>query len=339
MKVKRTPLQLLLDDTHPMSEQEREAAKAEWLATAARLIPQAVAPPSAADRALVALQAAYNGVVAHPETLTLDVLDLALPAGCVVDVRGLWSAHQLLVFADRLGRFAQSAAEETEARQLRFYERVYLPTLGILEPVDQHFASVVVRPAAELNQLAAHHMSDMITALYLHATFHCELRKVNMRLDNLEAAVGNLGQHLLDTIEGLRRLQRRVQDKEEREQKVALVKSAVKLGVSLAPFVGGVLNVTVDVVAAFAEGASGAKAMYQLLVDPADVAAALEVIKCVHDAKESFSTDVQARLDEMLSPYQSLEAVVEDLPKRPRSWRRQHWWMGTEGGRQRRPRP
>lgn len=43
-KVKRTLLQRLLDDAHRMSEQEREAAKAEWLATVARLIPQAVAP-------------------------------------------------------------------------------------------------------------------------------------------------------------------------------------------------------------------------------------------------------------------------------------------------------
>lgn len=309
----RRHLGRLLDGSHPWSEQEREAAKAKWRASAAQLTLQAATPPSAADRALSALKEVYAGFVADPETLTLGNLDQAVPAGRVVDVRGLRCAHQILVFADRLGLFAQSSAEETEARQLSVYEHVYLPILGSLEPVDRHCVDLLVRRAAEHNLLAAHHVSEMITALYLHATFHCELRQVNLRLNNLETAVDHLGQHLSDTIQGLCGLQRRIQDKEEREQKVALVKSAVKLGVSLAPFIGGVLNVSADVVAALAEGASGATAMYQLLADPADATAALKVIRCVQDEEESFTTEMQERLAKMLIPYQSLEAVVEDL--------------------------
>eukprot|EP00170_Pyropia_yezoensis_P004680 contig_19002_g4693 len=310
---KRRQLRQFLDGAHWMSEQEREAAKAKWRVRGAQLVSKAVALPSAADRTLVALQAAYDSFVEQPETLTLGVLNRAVLAGRVVDVRGLRCAHQILVFADRLGCFVKCAAEETEARQLWYYERVYLPIIGNLEPDERSCVAVIVRHAARHNLLAAHHVSDMITALCLHATFHCELRKVNLRLNNLEAAVDNLGQHLLANVQELHRLQRQIQDKKEHDKKVARIKSTVKLGLCLAPLVGRLFDLSVDTVMAFAEGAPGATAMYQHLADPADVAAALKVIRCVRDAKESFTTDMQEGLAKMLSPFESLEAVLEDV--------------------------
>lgn len=296
-----------------MSEQEREAAKAEWRERAAQLVPKAVASPSAADRALMDLRAAWNRLGADPDQLTLSDVDWIVTGGLVKDVRGLLCAHELLVLADRVGLFALSSDEAAKARRVRIYEGIYEPVLRNLDPLYKHVVHAVIHGAARYGLVAEYHVATMTTGLVLHETFHGELREVNRRLNKLETAVENVGRQLFNTINELRGLQKYIHDKEQREQKVALVKAAVKLGVSLVPLASGVLNVSVDVVAAFADGAMGAKAMYQLMADPTDVTAALQVFRSVQDAEESLAPELRQTLAGLVHPYESLGAVVEDL--------------------------
>lgn len=281
---------------------------------ALRAAGEVVDPPSPADDALAGLHAAYNGFVANPETLTQPSLYEAVLSGHVMDVRGLRCAHQILVLADRLDVLRRYSAVDAIALQRDCYEHVYLPVLdNSLELVDKLVVRASIQLAARRGWVAEHHVSAMSTALRIHTILHGQMQQVYQRLANLEATVDNVGQRLYDTIQSLRGLQQQLRDKDRRARKVALVKSAVKLGVSLAPLVGGVLSVSVDVVATMADDATEVTAAYELLADHSDIPAALTALRHVCDARPAFSVDQQQLLASLLRPYESMEVLVEDL--------------------------
>lgn len=222
---------------------------------AARPLPNVVDPPSPAEQALAGLQAAYDGLVAHPETLELRSLYLAMERNCAMNVRGLLYSHHMLLLAGRLGLFATDAASTTEARPQAFYEAVYLPVIGIeLDLTDKLTVRAIIGSAAKHGLFANCHVPIMVTELHVVDIFDGRLQHIYQRLKNLEEAVENVGQHMSDTIQSLRGLQQQIRAKDRRAQKVALIKAAVKLGTGLAPLFGGALGVSVDVVAALADG-------------------------------------------------------------------------------------
>lgn len=315
LRSRPTQVRAWLGTPYRMTEDEREAAQSKWRMTAARSAPRTVTLSSPADRALGELQAAYDGFVVHPETLTPCALDKVVATCRVMDVRGLRCAHQILLFADRLDLWGKKTAGDAGARQLAFYENVYLPVIENeeLEGGEKLIVRAIVQRAAKAGLLAEHHIADMVTALRIHTTLHGKLQQIYRRLTNLETAMDNVGQHLSDTIEWLRRLQLQLQDQDKRQRKVGLIKSAVKLGASLAPIVGGVLSISVDVVEALVDGAPGATAVYELLADPSDVTAALDMMRHVRDADEVFSATQKQALAVLVSPYESVEALVVDL--------------------------
>lgn len=209
--------------------------------------------------------------------------------------------------------FLHLNAEEAQTHRVRVYEGIYVPVLHVLEPGYTNVVHAIIRGAARRGLLANHYLSSMTAALSLREVFYGELTKVNQRLNNLEAAADNLGEKLFNTIKGLHGLQQRIKDKDERKQKVALIKSAFKLGVSLVLVTGGVLTVSIDAVTAFAEGAAGAKAVCLLWAEPADVSAAHQVFRSVRDARDSLTAEQHQALAGMLFPYKTMGVVVQDL--------------------------
>lgn len=306
---KRTSLRTFLIKVPLLTQPEREAAKSEWQTTAAQLVTHTVVPPSAADRALASLQAVYDTFGSDPARLTTADVHRVVTGDLIKDVRCLLCAHQILVLADDVGLFKLLTTQEVEAQQIRFYHGIYEPMLMLFEPGYHLVVHAILLSAAKRRFVDQHHVSCVTAGLKVHAASHHELRKVYMRLSNLEAAMDNLSWRLFHTVKELRCLHQSLRDKEERERKLTLIKSAVKIGASLVPLAGGVPSVTVDVVAAMEEGATGASAVFKLPSDPADMKAAVQMFRCVRDAKGVPFFELAA----ILLPYESMGAVVEDL--------------------------
>ncbi|GAB0497422.1 hypothetical protein MMPV_008755 [Pyropia vietnamensis] len=288
-----------------------EDAKANWRAAAAEANDR-VAVKDAGAIARAKLRAVYDGFVDAPETLTLAAIKEQLLPTHIRDVGCLQLAHRMLLFADRLGVFAGESAEETGQRRVDLFESVYLPVLKRLGEGDRGLVATIVSNAAEKGLVDQLHVSVMDAVLVLEEKFSIQLQVVLMRLDRLEEAFTSGGEILRRAVVELRRLQGYLRDKEERDRKVALAKSAVKIGVSLAPIVGGALNAGVDAVAAFVEGA-GAAVVCQYLADPTDIAAARQILECVSGVKSTLTNAQLQPLLVAMSPYASLEELDADL--------------------------
>lgn len=305
-------LRAVLDTARVLSHQDIRDAKAEWLAATAKARDK-VAAAGAAATALAELRSAHDGFVAAPETLTLEAIREQLPRTRIRDVRCLRLAHGMLLFADRVGVFAREDGGITSQRRIDVFEQVYQPAVGWLDADDRGLVAAIVRHAAEKGLIDQLHVSVMGVALELDRKLASQLVMVLERLHHIEAAVSNAGALLCSTVEELRTLQVHLRDKEERDRKVALAKSAIKIGVSLAPIVGGALNAGVDAVAAFGNGAAQMAVVCQHLADPTDVAAARHILRCVGDGKHTMNAAQLQQLQTIVYPYMSLEAVDADL--------------------------
>lgn len=281
-----------------------------------------VALATPVDRAFAALQAALDTFAAHPEMLTeVAAFKWLLVPTRILDVRCLRCAHQLLLLSVRLGlQLRPPPGGDTVASGHGWFERVYQPVLGHLEPHYQRLVATIVMDAVKHGILDPFHVPIMSTALCLHATFLDELahiRKilvhVNHRVHCLETEAKSTGQLLFSTMTGVRELQLYIQDKEKRERRVALVKSLVKIGLSLAPLVGGALSSAADAVEVWANSAAGAAVVYQHMVDPSDLEAARRVLQRIHDIKDTLTPTQQRSLKNCLHPYDSIEQVDREL--------------------------
>lgn len=281
-----------------------------------------VALATPVDRAFAALQAALDTFAAHPEMLTeVAAFKWLLVPTRFLDVRCLRCAHQLLLLSVRLGlQLRPPPGGDTVASGHGWFERVYQPVLGHLEPHYKRLVATIVMDAVKHGILDPFHVPIMSTALCLHATFLDELahiRKilvhVNHRVHRLETAAKSTGQLLFSTMTGVRDLQLYIQDKEKRERRVALVKSLVKIGLSLAPLVGGALSSAADAVEVRANSAAGAAVVYQHMVDPSDLAAARRVLQRIHDVKDTLTPTQQRSLKKCLHLYDSIEQVDREL--------------------------
>ena len=115
-------LQSALNETVPMTEQERVAAKDAWRAAVA------AADAAVADRveqSLGHLQAAYDGFVADPTTLTVGDLKAVLMAPRDRDVRWHLRAHHVLLSAASVGLFVGESPAETVDRRVDYFRHVY----------------------------------------------------------------------------------------------------------------------------------------------------------------------------------------------------------------------
>ncbi|KAK1864970.1 hypothetical protein I4F81_007506 [Pyropia yezoensis] len=306
-------LRSALSTTRVLSPEEISDAKAEWNAAAAKAKDE-VAVVSAAARALAELQVVHDGFVAAPETLTLAAIKEELVRSRIRDARCLQIAHRVLLFADRVGVFAREDGGVTTQRRHDLFQRVYQPTVGWLDtPGDRGLVASIVHHAAEQGLVDHVHLSIMGVALELDHKFSTQLKAVVERLNRLESATVNAGKLLCDTVQELRDLKEHLRDKEELDRKVALAKSAVKIGVSLAPVVGAALNASVDVVAAFADGTTELAVVCRHLVDPADIAAARQVMQHVSDASGTLPAAQLEQLQAVLHPYTSIKDVNEAL--------------------------
>ncbi|GAB0497632.1 hypothetical protein MMPV_008967 [Pyropia vietnamensis] len=279
-----------------------EDAKANWHAAAAGAN-DLLAVEDVAAIARAKMRAVYDGFVDAPETLTLASVKEQLLPTHIQDVGCLHLAHRVLQFADRLGVFGGESAAVTSQRRRDLFESVYLPMLTQLGKDDHGLVAVIVRHAAEKGLVEQLHVSVIGTALLLEKKFSTQLQVVLMRLDLLEEAVKSGGEILRRALEELRSLQGYLRDKEGRDRKI---------GVSLAPIVGGALNAGVDAVATFVEGA-GAAVVCQYLADPTDIAAARQILKGVIDVKSTLTNAQLQPLLVAMSPYASLEELNADL--------------------------
>eukprot|EP00168_Porphyra_purpurea_P012760 TRINITY_DN3414_c0_g1_i1.p1 TRINITY_DN3414_c0_g1~~TRINITY_DN3414_c0_g1_i1.p1 ORF type:complete len:301 (-),score=49.60 TRINITY_DN3414_c0_g1_i1:430-1332(-) len=166
----------VIKQTVPMTEQEREAAIGEWRA-AVEAANQKKAVADATVQAVVTLQAAFDGFVAAPHTLTADALEAALtpPALDAWDVRWIVLAHHVLLFAARIDVFGVETDKEAEARRVHWFGRLYQPvlTLRTLTPCNRATVSSLVRSAVDNGLLEQYHISVAGMGLQLHATFLC----------------------------------------------------------------------------------------------------------------------------------------------------------------------
>ncbi|KAK1863427.1 hypothetical protein I4F81_005983 [Pyropia yezoensis] len=305
-------LRTVLSTTRVLSPEEVRDAKAEWSAAAATAKDEVTAV-SAAATALAELRKVHDGFLAAPETLTLADIKEELLRGRIRDVRCLRLAHRMLLFADRVGVFVCEDRAVTTQRRHDLFEQVYQPAVGWLDTGDRGLVAAIVRHAADQGLVERVHLSIMGVALELDHKFSTQLKAVVERLNRLESAMTTAGQLLCDTMQELRDLKEHLIEKEELDRRVALAKSAVKIGVSLAPIVGAALNAGVDVAAVFADGTTELAVVCRHLVDPADIGAARQILQRVSDASSTLPAAKLEQLQAAVRPYASLEDVNVDL--------------------------
>jgi len=301
------------DEAVPMTEQELGSAKAAWRAVA-NAAGTDVAAADPVSHALVALQAVYDGFVAAPDTLSVDALEAALTPPDDRDVRWHVLAHRVLLYAARVGIFGAETAREKAKRRIFWFGRIYGSMMSVLSPCDRVIVSALVRDAEENGLLELYHISDVDVGLELHDTFYAEVVDIHRCLADLREEANCAGQQLRAAIKQLDELGRYMVDKEARQRKVALAKSAVKIGVSLAPVVGSILGVTVDVVAELADGLpGGAAAVVRCLADPTNMAAARQVLVMVGNVEDRLSPAQTEQLSEAVHPFESVAALEGEL--------------------------
>ena len=303
----------VFDKTVPKTEQELESARAAWLAAAnATSTDVAVADPT--TQALVALQAAYDTFVAAPATLSVGALEAALTPPNDRDVRWHVLAHRMLLFAARVGVFGVETAKETAARRVDWFERVYQPVIGVLTPCDRAIVASLVRRAADSGLVERLHISVAGMAMELHTTLYAEVVGIHRCLADMRKDAQCAGLQLREAIKQVNNIGQYIVDKEEHERKVALAKFAVKIGVSLAPVVGGVLGATVDVVAGLVDGLpGGAAAVVRCVADPTDLMAARQVLVMVGNVEDKLSLAQAEQLSTAVQPFGSVAVLEEQL--------------------------
>jgi len=154
----------------------------------------------------------------------------------------------------------------------------------------------------------------------LHTTFHSEMVGIHRCLADMRKDAEYAGQHLRAAIKHFKNIGQDIVDKEECERKVALAKPAVKIEVSLARVVGGILSTTFDVVAGLADGLpSGAAAVSRYvaqrsaIADQTDLAAAREVLVMVGNVEDALSLAQAEQLSAAVQPFKSVVALEEEL--------------------------
>lgn len=104
-----------------------------------------------------------------------------------------------------------------------------------------------------------------------------------------------------------------LKDKEKRERQVATVKTLLKMGVSLAPVIGGALGVGVDAVAIFAGSTAGAAAVYDHLADPTNLDVARKVLRGLREVESKLTSEERSVLVAPLRPHLSVEGVLQEV--------------------------
>jgi len=187
-------------------------------------------------------------------------------------------------------------AAKTAARGVVWCRRVCQPVIGVLTPCDRAVVASLVRRAADNGLVEQLHISVAGMAMELHTTLYAEVLGIHRCLADVRKDGDCVGQQLRAAIEQVNNIEQYIVDK-ERERKVALAKSAVKIGACLAPMVRGVLGATVDVVAWLADGVpGGAAAVFRCVSYPTDLAAARQVLVIVGNVEDELSLAQAERL-------------------------------------------
>ena len=305
-------LRSVLDYTPRLSSKERQEAKDEWRAVV-DLTQTAAADVDPADRALADLQATFDRFFVNPNGMSVDIIQEVLTPPPNRDVRWHHKAHEVLLFAKRIGVLALDTAANPRECSPNWCRDVYLPVVQVLEGQDAGRAAAVVRDAERNGLIGESNVTTMLGLIQFHVTVYAELANIHRRIDNVEKAVTCTGEMLFKTIEELKGLKQSLHEKEEHDRKVALVKSAVKIGVSLAPVLGGMLSVSVDVVASLTDGLPAAAALRHHVADTTDLAAARQVLQLVLDASSTMPTEQLQQLQVLVFPFPSLEVMDKQL--------------------------
>jgi len=305
-------LRSVLDYTPRLSSKERQEAKDEWRAVV-DLTQTAAADVDPADRALADLQATFDRFFVNPNGMSVDIIQEVLTPPPNRDVRWHHKAHEVLLFAKRIGVLALDTAANPRECSPNWCRDVYLPVVQVLAGQDAGRAAAVVRDAERNGLIGESNVTTMLGLIQFHVTVYAELANIHRRIDNVEKAVPCTGEMLFKTIEELKGLKQSLHEKEEHDRKVALVKSAVKIGVSLAPVLGGMLSVSVDVVASLTDGLPAAAALRHHVADTTDLAAARQVLQLVLDASSTMSAEQLQQLQVLVFPFPSLEVMDEQL--------------------------
>jgi len=186
--------------------------------------------------------------------------------------------------------------------------------MGVLTPCDRTMIASLVRRAADNGLVERPRISAAAMGTELRTTFYAEVFCMYRCLADMRKDADCAGQQLRATIEQVKTIGQYIVDKEERELKVAPAKSVVKIQVSLAPVIDGVLGAIIDVVAGLTVGLpGGAAAVVRYVVDPADLAAARQVLVMVGNVKDRLSPRQAEKLSPALQPFESAVALGEQL--------------------------
>lgn len=174
-------------------------------------------------------------------------------------------------------------------------------------------AAAIIQVAAALDLVDSMHSSTMMSVLKLHTAVYGDLQQVFRRLNRLEARVEHVGSLLCQTMTEVRGLWCYLKDKEKRERQVATVKTLFKMGVSLAPVIGGALGVGVDAVATFAGSTAGAAAVYEHLPDPTNLDAARKVLRGLREVESKLTSEERSVLVAPLRPHLSVGGMLQEV--------------------------
>jgi len=189
----------------------------------------------------------------------------------------------------------------------------YKSALPVVSPNEKGIVNALVRDAVNKGLLDPMHLSITDMGMELHATFYNEMVDLHRRLILVQGQVKRTGELLFAAMEQLDCVRQYLVDKAAHDRTVALVKSAAKIGASLAPVIGGLLAVTVHVVAVLSDGLRGVKAVALHSADPTDLAAARNVLAFVRSAEADLTPAQRIELQAVVHPFESVAEVEERL--------------------------
>lgn len=199
MSSKAAGLRAVFVNTVPMTKQQRVAVKAERRAVVSTAnTVRAVTDSTPA--ALVALQGAYDGYVADPTTLSVDVLEKLLTPPRDRDVRWHVLSHRVLLFAARAGLFTAETSQEAGLRRQFWFERVYQSALKVLTNTEYAIFDALVRVAEVERLVEPYHVSVAVMGLELYTFIVEEVAGVYRRLFDLEQSITHSVQQLREQL-------------------------------------------------------------------------------------------------------------------------------------------
>ena len=304
-----------------LTKEERHALW--WAACTPSNAPRNVA--GSADETFAQLRVAHQRFLLTPASLSLPELGAFLAPDLILDARGVWQAHQLLLLALRLGLFATGPRGNLNQLRRIYFRRVYMQARMPKAPYDGRLQRAIIRSARR--QWSLDEEGDPFppeTGNVLPETqFSGQLTVVYLRLGLVPAALEGADRRVHDGVDWLRRQWHHRAGWSPRTRREAAVTSVTTIGMGLVPLVVAAFCASGGSTATAAEREAAAAAVDAYWADPADVASARLVLRHAIDAaprQTASQRAAMARIEASLHRYECLAALDGDL-----AWVEEHF--------------